>query len=237
MNLVVMPTYNECDNIEPMVKAVLAYPWLHMLVVDDSSPDGTAERVRTLMAGAFSGRLFLLERSGKLGLGTAYLAGFRWALERNYEAIFEMDADFSHNTADLPRLNEALATADLVIGSRYVKGGGVENWGVVRRILSMGGSLYARIILNLPVRDVTGGFKAFRRTALESLALERVRSNGYSFQVEMNYRAYQKGLRIQEIPIIFADRRVGASKMNRRIILEAVQMVWQLRWSALRGRL
>lgn len=237
MNLVVMPTYNECDNIAPMVKAVLAYPWLHMMVVDDSSPDGTAERVRALMNGDFSGRLFLLERSGKLGLGTAYLAGFRWALERNYEAVFEMDADFSHNPADLPRLKETLATADLAIGSRYVKDGGVENWGAVRRFLSMGGSLYARIILNLPVRDVTGGFKAFRRTALESLALERVCSNGYSFQVEMNYRAYQKGLRIQEVPITFADRQVGASKMNHRIVLEAVRMVWQLRWLALRGRL
>ena len=237
MNLVVMPTYNECDNIDPMIKAVLAYPWLHMLVVDDASPDGTAKRVRDLASGLFSGRLFLLERSGKQGLGTAYLAGFRWALERDYEAVFEMDADFSHNPVDLPRLKEALDTADLAIGSRYVNGGGVENWGAGRRFLSMGGSLYARTILALPVRDVTGGFKAFRRTALEALTLSSVRSNGYSFQVEMNYRAYQKGLRIAEVPIVFADRRVGASKMNRRIVLEAVTMVWQLRWAALRGRL
>ena len=237
MKLVVMPTYNECDNIEQMIEAVLAYPWLHMLVVDDASPDGTAERVRALAAERFAGRLFLLERSGKLGLGTAYLAGFRWALDREYAVIFEMDADFSHNPADLPRLNEALAAADMALGSRYVAGGGVENWGLGRRLLSLGGSLYARTILGLAVHDVTGGFKAFRRSVLEAIPLDRVRSNGYSFQIEMTYRAHKKAFRIAEVPILFADRRVGASKMHRRIVLEAITLVWRLRWAALRGRL
>ncbi len=237
MRLVVMPTYNERENIEPMVEAVLAYPWLHMLVVDDASPDGTGQLVKKLAQERFAGRLFLLERSGKLGLGTAYVAGFKWALERDYDAVFEMDADFSHNPADLPRLNEALKAADVALGSRYVSGGGVENWGLGRRVLSRGGSLYARIILGLDVNDVTGGFKAFRRAVLEALPLDKVRSNGYSFQIELNYRTRQKGFRIAEVPILFADRRVGASKMNRRIVLEAITLVWQLRWASLRGRL
>ena len=237
MRLVVMPTYNERDNIEPMVAAVLAYPWLHMLVVDDASPDGTGDVVRRLAQGQFAGRLFLLERSGKLGLGTAYVAGFKWALERDYEAVFEMDADFSHNPADLPRLNQALETADVALGSRYVPGGGVENWGLGRRLLSRGGSVYARLILGLNVHDVTGGFKAFRRAVLEALPLDEVRSNGYSFQIELNYRTSQKKFHIAEVPIFFTDRRVGASKMNKRIVLEAITLVWQLRWASLRGRL
>lgn len=237
MNLVVMPTYNECDNIEPMVEAVLAHPSLHLLIVDDASPDGTAERVRALAAGPFAGRLFLLSRSGKLGLGTAYLAGFRWALARDYAAVCEMDADFSHNPADLPRLVEALENVDLAIGSRYVSGGGVENWGAGRRLLSKGGSLYARAILGLPVCDATGGFKAFRREVLAALDLDAVHSNGYSFQIEMNYRVHQKAFRIAEVPIVFADRRAGASKMSHHIVLEAIGMVWRLRWAAIRGRL
>ena len=181
----------------------------------------------------YEGRLFLLRRAGKLGLGTAYIAGFRWALARSYRRILEMDADFSHNPRYLPDLLAAAEEADLVLGSRYVPGGGVKNWGFWRRFLSRGGSLYARVLLGLPYQDLTGGFKCFRREVLETLDLGAVRSNGYSFQIELTYRAHCKGFKIKEVPIVFEDREVGKSKMSKHIFLEAVLMVWKLRMEGL----
>lgn len=233
MMLVVIPTYNELANIESIVKSVLAYDWLHVLVVDDNSPDGTANIVTNLIEKDFSGRLFLHKRSGKLGLGTAYLEGFAWALQRDYEAIFEMDADFSHNPKYLPAFKKAIENgADLVLGSRYVKDGGVKNWGVFRKIISRGGSLYARTILGLSIRDLTGGFKCFRRSVLESIDFSDVKSNGYSFQIELTYSSWKKGFKIVEIPIIFEDRTLGASKMSKKIFLEAIIMVWKMRFNS-----
>ncbi len=230
MLLAIIPTYNELSNIKEIVRQVLYYDWLHVLVVDDNSPDGTADAVSAMMAGDFPGRLFLLKRAGKLGLGTAYIEGFRWALKRDYEAIFEMDADFSHNPAYLPDFKRALEEgADLVLGSRYIAGGGVKNWGFIRKLISRGGSLYARSILGLGVQDLTGGFKCFRRTALASIDLDKIKSNGYSFQIELTYKMLQKSFIIKEIPIIFEDRTMGASKMSKKIFLEAVLMVWRLR--------
>lgn len=230
MDLIVIPTYNERRNIEPLLRRV----WeindaLHVLVVDDNSPDGTAQAVAELMRGVGRDRMFLLSRPGKLGLGTAYVAGFKWALARDYARVLEMDADFSHDPAYLPALLQASGQYDLVLGSRYVPGGGVRHWGPVRRFISRGGSLYARTILGLPFRDLTGGYKCFRREVLAAIDLDAVRSNGYAFQIEMTYRAYLKGFRIAEIPIVFADRTVGKSKMSRHIFLEAVGMVWRLR--------
>ena len=209
-------------------------PDIHVLVVDDNSPDGTGQLVAEWAeAPQYEGRLFLLRRAGKLGLGTAYIAGFRWALARSYRRILEMDADFSHNPRYLPDLLAAAEEADLVLGSRYVPGGGVKNWGFWRRFLSRGGSLYARVLLGLPYQDLTGGFKCFRREVLETLDLGAVRSNGYSFQIELTYRAHCKGFKIKEVPIVFEDREVGKSKMSKHIFLEAVLMVWKLRMEGL----
>lgn len=229
--LVIIPTYNELENLEPIVTEVLAAdPRIEVLVVDDNSPDGTGRLADQLAAR--DRRVHVLHREKKEGLGRAYLAGFAWALQRPYRLIFEMDADFSHDPKYLPRfLAEAEAGADVVLGSRYVEGGGTVNWGIGRRILSRGGSLYARTILGLDQRDLTGGFKCFRREVLESLELESVRSTGYAFQIELTWRAVRKGFKVVEIPIVFEDRRVGQSKMSRRIFLEAVTMVWKLRWS------
>lgn len=229
--LVCIPTFNERENIEAIVTAVLeSEPRADVLVVDDNSPDGTGDLANALSAA--TSRVHVLHRPGREGLGRAYLAAFRWALDRHYELVLEMDADFSHAPADVPRLiDEALAGTDLVLGSRWVKGGGTVNWGVGRKALSLGGSLYARSILGLEIRDLTGGFKCFRRQVLESLDLDSVRSNGYSFQIEMTWRTIQKGFRVREIPIVFEDRRVGLSKMNRRIFVEALGMVWKLRLS------
>ena len=205
-----------------------------MLVVDDNSPDGTGQLVAEWAdSPQYEGRLFLLRRAGKLGLGTAYIAGFRWALARSYRRILEMDADFSHNPRYLPDLLAAAEEADLVLGSRYVPGGGVKNWGFWRRFLSRGGSLYARVLLGLPYQDLTGGFKCFRREVLETLDLGAVRSNGYSFQIELTYRAHCKGFKIKEVPIVFEDREVGKSKMSKHIFWEAVLMVWKLRMEGL----
>ena len=209
-------------------------PDIHVLVVDDNSPDGTGQLVAEWAeAPQYEGRLFLLRRAGKLGLGTAYIAGFRWALARSYRRILEMDADFSHNPRYLPDLLAAAEEADLVLGSRYVPGGGVKNWGFWRRFLSRGGSLYARVLLGLPYQDLTGGFKCFRREVLETLDLGAVRSNGYSFQIELTYRAHCKGFKIKEVPIVFEDREVGKSKMSKHIFWEAVLMVWKLRMEGL----
>ncbi|HUB07229.1 MAG TPA: polyprenol monophosphomannose synthase [Myxococcales bacterium] len=226
--LVVLPTYNERENLDAVAAAILAASdRVEILVVDDNSPDGTGQLADEIAAR--EPRLHVLHRERKEGLGRAYLAGFAWALARPYALILEMDADFSHDPRYLPQLLEAARDADLVLGSRYVPGGGTENWGLVRRLVSRGGSLYARTLLGVGVRDLTGGFKCFRRQTLERLELSTVRSEGYSFQIELTYRALNLGLRVVEIPILFVDRRVGKSKMSRRIFAEAATMVVRLR--------
>src|SRR3984957_6634419 len=226
--LVVLPTYNEAENLAQVVQAILAASaQVDILVVDDNSPDGTGRLADALAAK--EPRLHVLHRAAKEGLGRAYLAGFRWALAHPYRLILEMDADFSHDPAHLPDLLSAAEGADLVLGSRYVAGGGTENWGVVRRFISRGGSLYARLVLGVDIRDLTGGFKCFRRETLERLDLDSVRSEGYSFQIELTYRALNLGLRVLEVPIVFVDRRVGKSKMSGQIFGEAAWMVVRLR--------
>ncbi len=234
--LVIIPTYNERENIAAIVPAVLeADPRVDVLIVDDNSPDGTGEVADGLARG--SDRVRVLHRAAKEGLGRAYLNAFEEALKLPYEFILEMDADFSHKPSDVPRLiDEAEKGFDLVLGSRRVEGGGSVNWGVGRQLISSGGSLYARTILGVGIRDLTGGFKCFRRRVLETIGLSEVRSTGYAFQVELTYRALRKGFQVTEIPIIFEDRRVGKSKMSRKIFLEAVGMVLQLRADAWRGR-
>jgi dolichol-phosphate mannosyltransferase len=228
--LIIIPTYNERQNIEPLFEAIFTVNNdVNILIVDDNSPDKTHELVEELSQGLYKDKVFLLKRAGKLGLGTAYVAGFKWALAHSYDYIMEMDADFSHNPIYINDFLREIKTADLVIGSRYVTGGGVVNWGLGRKFISRGGGIYSRLILGIPVNDVTGGYKCFRREVLESIDLDSVKSNGYSFQIEMNYRTYLKGFRIQEVPIIFEDRRVGQSKMSRKIFLEAIMMVWRLR--------
>ena len=232
----ILPTFNEAENIEPLVRAVL--PQLEaagvphtVLIVDDSSPDGTGEIADRLAAELEPVRV--LHRPRKEGLGRAYLAGFGVALDEGADLVLEMDSDFSHDPADLPRLIAAAQEADLVLGSRYVEGGGVENWGLVRRTLSRGGSWYARTVLRVPVRDLTGGFKCFRREVLEALALHDVHADGYGFQIELTYRTIKAGFKVLELPITFRERRMGNSKMTARIALEAVWKVPALR---LRGR-
>jgi dolichol-phosphate mannosyltransferase len=229
--LVIIPTYNEKENIANMVQAVFSLPGnFHMLVVDDGSPDGTAGIVRELQQ-QYPESLFLEERTGKLGLGTAYIHGFKWALQRSYQYIFEMDADFSHNPKDLLRLYEACAngSADVSIGSRYVKGGKVENWPKDRIFISKGGALYTRLITWMPVKDPTAGFVCYTRRVLEALPLDDVRFVGYAFQIEMKYRAWRKGFRLKEVPIKFVDRVAGASKMSKGIVSEAMKGVWKMR--------
>ncbi|MCA9728822.1 MAG: polyprenol monophosphomannose synthase [Candidatus Eisenbacteria bacterium] len=224
--MVVIPTYNEVDNVQTLLPRILQLSNFQVLVVDDNSPDGTARAVRQMAAQ--NPRIHLLERPGKLGLGSAYIAGFRYALEQGVDVIFEMDADFSHDPAALPSFVEAIDDADLVLGSRYLHGVTVVNWPLKRLILSYSANVYAGILTGLPVKDATGGFKAFRREVLEAIDLDRIRSDGYSFQVEMTFHCWRKGFVIKEIPIVFADRRVGISKMNRKIIFEATWMVWRL---------
>ncbi|HXI83779.1 MAG TPA: polyprenol monophosphomannose synthase [Verrucomicrobiae bacterium] len=225
--LVIIPTYNERENIRSIVELVLSQvPNLEILVVDDNSPDGTAAIV-TEMAQA-EPRVHLLSRAGKLGLGTAYIAGFKWGLSRGYAYLIEMDADFSHDPREIPNMLKAIQEADLVLGSRYIDGVRVVNWPLSRLVLSKGASYYVRIITGLPVYDPTGGFKCFRRKVLETLELDEVRSNGYAFQIEMTHKAWMKGFRIREIPITFADRSAGQSKMSGHIVREALWMVWSL---------
>ncbi len=227
--LIIIPTYNERDNLEPISRAVLAAePRADILVVDDNSPDGTGQLADALAAK--EPRIRVLHRQKKEGLGRAYLHAFQWALDAGYTFIIEMDADFSHDPKYLPRLiDEALAGNDLVLGSRYVKGGGTINWGTGRQIISKGGSLYARSILGVGVRDLTGGFKCFRREVLQSMDFSQVKSTGYAFQIELTFRALKAGFKVKEIPIVFEDRRVGQSKMSRKIFVEALTMVWKLR--------
>ena len=227
--LVVIPTYDEADNVQAIVPAVLGQdPELHVLVVDDNSPDGTGDIVEKMREN--EPRLHCLHREGKAGLGSAYIAGFEWALaETDAPFVFEMDADFSHDPASLGDFLTAIEDADLVVGSRYLHGITVVNWPLSRLILSVDANIYASIVTGLPLKDCTGGFKCFRRETLEKLPLDRVKSDGYSFQIELNWHAHRQGLRITEIPIVFTDRAVGVSKMSKKIIWEAVWMVWRLR--------
>lgn len=234
--LVIVPTYNERENIELLLDTVfgLQVPGLAVLIVDDNSPDQTAEIVRRLMQQ--NPALFMLERPGKLGLGTAYIAGFKYALENGYDYIFEMDADLSHNPKEIPNFLEMIEDADLVIGSRYLKGVNVINWPLARLALSVFASQYTRIITGMPISDCTGGFKCFRRKVLEQIPLDEVRSNGYAFQIEMNFKAWKRGFKIRELPIIFTDRTVGKSKMSRKIMFEAAYMVWKLKLLSFFGK-
>jgi len=234
--LVIVPTYNERFNIARLIPAILAQdPSLEVLVVDDASPDGTGAIVDSIAAN--NPRVNVIHREGKLGLGTAYIEGFRWALERKYDLVFEMDADFSHNPERLPEFLQAIKEADLVLGSRYQDGHvNVVNWPMSRLFLSYGANVYARAVTGLPIFDTTGGFKCFRRNVLESIDLNSVKSNGYAFQIEMSFRAWKRGFRLVEIPIIFVDRTEGVSKMSKKIVREAVWMVWRLRWWGLIGR-
>jgi dolichol-phosphate mannosyltransferase len=229
--LVIVPTYNERDNVEPITKAALAADdRIDVLVVDDNSPDGTGELADQLAAK--EPRIQVLHRAKKEGLGRAYLHAFAWGLEHGYEYLIEMDADFSHDPKYLPTMLDAAERgADLVIGSRYVRGGGTVNWGPGRKIISRGGSLYARTILGVGIRDLTAGFQCFRRAVLQAIDLGAVKSTGYAFQIELKYRALKAGFRLEEIPIIFEDRRVGQSKMSRKIFVEALTMVWKLKLS------
>ena len=231
-NLVIIPTYNEKENIEAIITAVMELPIeYHVLVIDDGSPDGTAAIVKDLMANKFSGKLHLVERSGKLGLGTAYIAGFKWAIEHKYDYIFEMDADFSHNPQDLLKLYDACANqgADVAIGSRYVSGVNVVNWPMGRVLMSYFASKYVRFVLGMKVHDTTAGFVCYRREVLETLELDKIRFKGYAFQIEMKFTAYKCGFKIQEVPIIFVNRVLGTSKMSGGIFSEALLGVVELK--------
>ncbi|MCX6295620.1 MAG: polyprenol monophosphomannose synthase [Bacteroidetes bacterium] len=236
-SLVIIPTYNEKENVERMIRKVfsLTFPF-HVLIVDDGSPDGTADIVKRLMT-EFQGRLFIEERKGKSGLGTAYIHGFKWALEKNYEYIFEMDCDFSHNPDDLIRLREAAVNgADVAIGSRYVKGGKIENWPKGRVLMSYYASVYVRMVLWVPIYDTTAGFKCYRRRVLEQIDFNAIKFVGYAFQIEMKYLAYKLGFKLVEVPITFTDRIEGVSKMSKGIFKEAFWGVLQMRFKNISKR-
>ena len=238
-SIVIIPTYNEKENIEKIIRAVFSLkdsPAFHILIIDDGSPDGTAAIVKSLMEEEFRDRLFIIERSGKLGLGTAYIAGFKWALSHEYEYIFEMDADFSHNPKDLPRLYAACRDhddrekgGDVAVGSRYISGVNVVNWPMGRVLMSYFASKYVRLITGIPVHDTTAGFVCYRRKVLEDINLDAIRFKGYAFQIEMKYTAYRKGYRIKEVPVVFVNRREGTSKMSGGIFSEALFGVIRLR--------
>ena len=232
-SIVIIPTYNEKENIEKIIRAVFGLEKVfHILIIDDGSPDGTAQIVKGLMDGEFGNRLFLLERSGKLGLGTAYITGFKWALEHDYDYIFEMDADFSHDPNDLPRLYAACNDEgyDVAIGSRYISGVNVVNWPIGRVLMSYFASKYVRLITGFSVHDTTAGFKCYKRRVLLTIELDKVRFKGYAFQIEMKFTAHKIGFRIKEVPVIFVNRREGVSKMNGGIFGEAFFGVMRLRW-------
>ncbi len=239
-SIVIIPTYNEKENIEKIIRAVFALPKsFHILIIDDGSPDGTASIVKGLMEEEFAGRLFLVERQGKLGLGTAYICGFKWALEHGYDFVFEMDADFSHNPEDLPRLYHACADEgfDVAVGSRYVSGVNVVNWPMGRVLMSYYASRYVQFVTGIPVRDTTAGFKCYRRRVLETVDLDAIRFKGYAFQIEMKFTAYKLGFKIKEVPVIFVNRREGTSKMSGGIFGEALFGVMRLRWAAMSGKI
>jgi dolichol-phosphate mannosyltransferase len=234
--LIIVPTYNERENVVALLERIFAFvPGAHVLIVDDNSPDGTGAIAD--QSAAEDPRVHVMHREGKQGLGSAYVAGFRYALDRDYEAVFEMDADFSHNPESLPVFLGELENADLVLGSRYLNGVTVVNWPLKRLILSYSANVYSRVITGMRVKDLTGGFKCFRRRVLESIDWSRVRSDGYAFQIEITFKAWRKGFRIREIPIMFVDRKAGESKMSRRIVYEAAWMVWRLRLLDLIGAL
>ncbi|MEO8166746.1 MAG: polyprenol monophosphomannose synthase [bacterium] len=234
--LVVIPTYNEAENIPKLIPAVLKQaPNIDILVVDDGSPDGTAAIVKEIMAA--DPRVRILERKGKQGLGTAYVLGFKYAIEYGYDFVFEMDADFSHNPNEIPVFLATAKNYDLVIGSRYINGVRVLNWPMNRLLLSYSANVYTQIITGLPVHDATGGFKCYRIAALKTIDLAHIRSNGYAFQIEMSFKMWKKGFRLVEIPIVFADRRLGVSKMSKNIVYEAVFMLWKLRVRSILNRL
>lgn len=234
--IVVIPTYNEIENIHGIIHAVLnADERINVLIVDDNSPDGTAEAVKAMQQ--TNNRILLMERPGKMGLGTAYCQGFAHVISLGYDIIMEMDADFSHDPADIPRFLKEIETHDLIIGSRYCNGVNVVNWPLSRLILSYSANIYTRIITGMPIMDATGGFKCFRAASLSKIDFSQIRSNGYAFQIEMNYRLWTSGAKIKEIPIIFNDRRSGVSKMNRSIVREAVFLVWKMKFLHLFGKL
>lgn len=229
--LVIIPTYNEKENIESIIRAILAQNLpLDVLVVDDSSPDGTGTIV-TGLANEFPGRVNLLTRLKKEGLGRAYISGFKWGLEKNYSHLIEMDADFSHRPIDLIKHVNEWTNVDFTVGSRYVPGGQTVNWGLLRKFISRGGSLYSKIILGYPINDWTGGFNCWKREVLQSIGLDSVTSNGYSFQIELKYKASKNNFKVKEVPIVFEDRRVGKSKMSMKIVVEAFYKVWQIKWA------
>ena len=234
-SIVIIPTYNECENIEKIIRAVFALEHcFHILVVEDNSPDGTAAIVKRMQE-EFPERLFMIERTGKLGLGTAYIAGFKWALERDYDYIFEMDADFSHNPTDLPRLYNACAQegADVAIGSRYISGVNVVDWPMSRILMSYGASKYVRLITGIPIHDTTAGFVCYRKEVLQMMELDKIRFKGYAFQIEMKFTAWQLGFLIKEVPVIFVNRKEGTSKMNSSIFGEAMFGVIRLKWDSM----
>ena len=227
--IVIVPTYNEVDNVRPLVERIVAaVPTLHVLFVDDNSKDGTQTIVEAMMKER-PGQIHMLKRAGKLGLGTAYIAGFKWALGQGYDALIEMDADHSHDPKELAVFLEKLKTADAVIGSRYIPGGATENWSFIRKCISLFGSFYGRTILGMTVRDLTGGFNAWRKNTVLAINPDLVKSEGYSFQIELKYRAYKAGKVLVESPILFTERRAGQSKMSMKIVLEAMVRVWALR--------
>ncbi len=231
--IVIIPTFNEIENIEKIIRKVFSLDELfHVLIVDDGSPDGTGNMVKRLQE-EFADKLFLMERKGKQGLGTAYIAGFKWSIEKKYDYIFEMDADFSHNPNDLIRLYKTVHEEgyDVSIGSRYIKSGKVENWPLNRIFISYGASLYVRMITFMPVKDCTAGFVCYKRDVLEKINLDKIRFIGYAFQIEMKYRAWRKGFRLKEIPITFVDRKEGHSKMTKGIVKEAIFGVWKMKFS------
>lgn len=234
--LIIIPTYNEIDNIEKLLEQVLAKSeTIEVLVIDDNSPDGTALRVKFMQSS--EPRIHLLERPGKMGLGSAYVTGFKYALERDYDYIIEMDADFSHNPEDIPLLLNAAKKYDLVIGSRYCEGVNIIHWPIKRLLISYFASKYVRTITRMPIKDPTSGFKCFQRKVLENIDLDKILSDGYAFQIEMNFRAWVKGFHIKEIPIVFTERKNGVSKMSRRIVWEAAWMVWRLEFMKILGLL
>lgn len=239
-SIVIIPTYNEKENIEKIIRAVFGLEkCFHILVIDDGSPDGTAAIVHRLIDNEFADRLFIVERQGKLGLGTAYIAGFKWALAHGYDYIFEMDADFSHDPNDLPRLYNACAKDgyDVAIGSRYVSGVNVVNWPMGRVLMSYYASKYVRIVTGVPIHDTTAGFKCYRRKVLETIDLDAIRFKGYAFQIEMKFTAYKLGFKIKEVPVIFVNRQLGTSKMSGGIFGEALFGVVRLRWAAICGKI
>jgi len=234
--LIIIPTYNELENLPKLLPEVLSKDeGINVLIVDDNSPDGTAGFVESQMK--VNNRIHLIKRPSKQGLGTAYIAGFKYALQNNFEFIFEMDADFSHDPKEIPRFLDEIKNSDVVLGSRYINGVNVINWPLRRLLLSSFANLYTRIITGLPVHDATGGYKCFNRKVLEAIDLDRVKSNGYAFQIEMTFKAWKKGFSVKEIPIIFVDRVKGKSKMSKKIVREAVTMVWKLRLKSIFGML